>query len=779
MMKYILLPALLLIFLLSKSDTLVGDNYQTTPILIAGKPGIMNVYKAGINSVRITLISKGHKGPLPSEPVLAHKYSSPDLILSITQLKQQVRKKSGSLEVLVKGDPLSVTVKNRKGKIIQELVFNKDNSLSFLLDNEPVLGLGEGGPLPDDPLKWKEQKVQFDRNGSFDPMEPRYQTGIYGQRNPAALLAGTSGWALYIAAPWVSIDMRSKKHGLVTPWIPPDTIKRKQDFSNQKLNLVKGRHPFNEIVPGLYDIFVFDASSPETFMKELSVVTGPAAMPPLWAMGFMQSHRTLQDEKQMLAVVDTFRVKKIPIDAVIYLGTGFCPRGWNTKQPSLTFNPEVFFREPRDVISDLHKRNVKVNLHIVPWDRDRLPGLTGSIPYEPGEEINASHIAEYWKQHQPLIDAGVDGFWPDEGDWFDLHERVKRYQLYYQGMLFSKPGIRPWSLLRNGHPGVAQWGGWLWSGDPHSSWRTLEAQIASGINTSLSITPFWGSDIGGFIPTEELTGELYARWFQFGAFCPSFRAHGRNWWLRLPWGWGQNDMGPVENNVRPPASELNNPIIEKICRKYSELRYQLLSYNYTLAWEASDKGMPMMRAMWLQYPDDPVARGLGDQYMWGSSFLVAPVYEKGAAERKLYLPEGLWYDWWNNSVTTGGKEIIRKVDLEVLPLFVRAGSIIPVDPVRQYTSQETDEIINIRIFSGSDGSYSLYKDDGFSTGYLNGEYHIVNFRWEDRNRILVISEEMSDRSTNSGYPVQFKISILPEKTERAVIFEGKKLKIMF
>ena len=144
--------------------------------------------------------------------------------------------------------------------------------------------------------------------------------------------------------------------------------------------------------------------------------------------------------------------------------------------------------------------------------------------------------------------TGVDAFWPDEGDWFDLFERVKRHQLYYQGPLSTPPNVRPWSLHRNGYPGIAQWGGWVWSGDTESSWKTLEAQIAVGINYSLSIGPYWGSDIGGFYANSELTGELYARWFQFAAFCGSFRAHGRTWWTRLPWGWGLSDMGPRENN---------------------------------------------------------------------------------------------------------------------------------------------------------------------------------------------------------------------------------------
>jgi alpha-glucosidase/alpha-D-xyloside xylohydrolase len=192
----------------------------------------------------------------------------------------------------------------------------------------------------------------------------------------------------------------------------------------------------------------------------------------------MQSHRTLEDETQMLGVVNTFREKRIPLDAVIYLGTGFAPVGWNTRQPSFDFNPNVFKRDPKVVLADFHARNVKVVVHMVPWDRDRLPTLHGTIPAVPGKRRTRRTLSRTGKQHVGLVKSGIDAFWPDEGDWFDLFERIKRHQLYYQGSLQTTPNVRAWSLQRNGFPGIAQWGGWVWSGDTDTSWKTLEAQIA-------------------------------------------------------------------------------------------------------------------------------------------------------------------------------------------------------------------------------------------------------------------------------------------------------------
>ena len=166
---------------------------------------------------------------------------------------------------------------------------------------------------------------------------------------------------------------------------PPAADRAPQTERNQQHSAGKGLPPADSVVPGVYDVFVFDAHDPAKAMKDFSAITGPAALPPKWALGYMQSHRTLEDETQLLGIIDTFRAKQIPIDAVIYLGTGFSPRGWNTKQPSFDFNPDVFKRDPKTVLADMHDRHVKVVVHMVPWDRDKLPTLHGSIPPRPSE----------------------------------------------------------------------------------------------------------------------------------------------------------------------------------------------------------------------------------------------------------------------------------------------------------------------------------------------------------------------------------------------------------
>ena len=762
---------------------------QTQQITAAGQPAQLDIRQAGAASLRVTLKPITFHPDFPNTPaVVDRRYAAP--VLSLRELGRPVQRTAGALTVDVRPGPLTVRVTNAAGALVQELVFAGDGTVAFKVDEHPVLGMGEGGPRPEKGMPWREQSVQFDRRGALDTMEPRWQSDMYGSRNPVAMLFGTGGWGVFVATPWVHVDLRDAGRGVFLPWKPTGAENAPQTERNQQQALGKGLPPVDTIVPGLYDIFVFDARDPLRAMKDFAAITGPAAMPPKWALGYMQSHRTLADDKQMIGIIDTFRSKRIPIDAVIYLGTGFTPRGWNTRQPSFDFNPDVFTRDPRAVLADMHARNVKVIVHMVPWDRDRLPTLHGTIPPAPGETVDASHLQSYWQQHVPLVKAGVDAFWPDEGDWFNLFERLKRHQLYYQGHLSTAPNVRPWSLQRNGYPGIAQWGGWVWSGDTESSWKTLEAQIAVGLNYSLSIGPYWGSDIGGFYPNNELTGELYARWHQFAAFCGSFRSHGRTWFTRLPWGWGLSDMGPREhsntNTPIPPddrrnilQSEMNNPAIEPVAKKYSELRYQLLPYTYTLAWEARDAGLPLMRAMWLHYPDDVTARRLATQFLWGRDILVAPVFTKGAVSRDVYLPQGDWYDWWTNDRVSGGRTIARAVDLSTMPIYVRAGAIVPVDPVRQYTAEEVDAPTTLRVYSGSDGRFTLYDDDGISMDYVKGGGSWTRLVWNDRAKQLTIEPGAPRGASSPVRARQFRVQILPQGDVRTVRYAGRRAVVAF
>jgi alpha-glucosidase/alpha-D-xyloside xylohydrolase len=238
-------------------------------------------------------------------------------------------------------------------------------------------------------------------------------------------------------------------------------------------------------------------------------------------------------------------------------------------------------------------------------------------------------------------------------------------------------------------------------------------------------------------------------------------------------------MGFIEGQKDlPRQSEMNNPAIEPIGRKYAELRYRLIPYTYTLAAEARATGLPPMRAMWLHYPDDEKLRGLGTQYLWGRDLLVAPVFEPGAATRDVSLPEGAWYDWWSGEKETGRKTITRKVDLGTMPIYVRAGAVIPFDPVRQYMEQPVAEPTTIRIYPGADGLFRWYEDDGRSQEYLDGKFAWTNLKWDDAARRLTIERDTT-AGTFERTARKLVVQLLPQGASKEIHYDGTRAEVSF
>jgi alpha-glucosidase/alpha-D-xyloside xylohydrolase len=354
--------------------------------------------------------------------------------------------------------------------------------------------------------------------------------------------------------------------------------------------------------------------------------------------------------------------------------------------------------------------------------------------------------------------------------------------MYWDGPQRYRPNERPFALHRNGAPGMQRYGAFLWSGDVYSTWDTLKTHVPVGINSGLSGIPFWGTDIGGFVPTSEYTGELHVRWFQFGTFCPCFRAHGRDWHLRLPWGWNTGEIGPAElrgytnGAADPDPRELHDARVEPIVKKYLELRYRLLPYTYTLARETVDTGLPMMRALWLHYPDDPRAAARGDQFLWGRDILVSPVVEKGATNRRLYLPSGAWFDFWTRERVEGGREIDRAVDLETMPLHVRAGAILPFGPVKQYVDEAVDGGLDITVYPGADGAFTLYEDDGKTFNHRRGEWTRIAMTWRDTDRTLRIALAPGSRLLPPAHRPMV-VRLAGDAPARPVTFEGRPVEV--
>jgi len=722
-----------------EADAIAG---QDPAIQVAGRPVVLTVTAAGPRIVRISLvpIAAGRPPPIPSDgSLIEREWEEP--VASLTTLAGPRSFTCGKASVTVSAAPLSMRVDDEDGRLVQQIRLDgQTGSFAFHLGDGPVLGMGEGGP-------------QFDRRGAVDRMrsgQGGYRLSTHGGRVPVPWLIGTAGWAMFIHLPYGTFDLTGRE-GKFTP-----------AHADSALPL---------------DVFILSARDPAQLMADYARLTGHPELPPLWSLGYQQSHRTLASREEVLSIARTFREKKLPCDVLIYLGTGFCPSGWNTGHGSFRFNPAAF-PDPKVMLDELHA----LHFHVVPHVVIRSPALRGTVGdhTEPGRR-NEDQAASYWNSHRDVFALGVDGWWPDEGDPLDVASRLARIRMYWDGPQLDRPGARPYALHRNGYAGMQRYAAFLWSGDVQSTWETLRTHVPIAINTALSGIPYWGTDTGGFVPTKELTGELYVRWFQFSAFCPLFRSHGRTWKLRLPWGWNTGELGPNEirtygDAANPNPAELHNAAVEPICRKYLELRYRLMPYLYSVVREGCVTGLPIIRALWLHDPGDPAARSAGNEFLFGPDILVAPVTDKGATSRRLYLPRGTWYDFWNEQRVEGGREIDRPVDLSTIPLHVRAGAIIPFGPVKQYTGAEADAPLSLSVYPGADGHFLLYEDDGVSFNYRKGDWMGIKLKWDDSARRLTLQ---LDNTSKMRPPLERRIEVrlIPAKETRSAVFTGKELEI--
>jgi alpha-glucosidase/alpha-D-xyloside xylohydrolase len=716
-------------------------------IIIAGKPVEIEVASLSAATVRLAIrpIEGARAIPVPDTGELvkdaAGKTSARERTPSALG-----RVRAGDLVVKFTESPPAITIETAKGERVQHLTFDAAGpGMSFLLGAGPLLGLGEGGP-------------QFDRKGATDKMiigQGGYHLATHGTRAPIQWLVGTDGWAMFIHQPYGAFDLT----GTEGKFIPPADL----------------------ALP--LQLFVVSSRDPKVIMREYARLTGFAEFPARWTLGYQQSHRTLAGAEEVMSIARTMREKRLPCDALIYLGTEFTPSGWNTRNGEFTWHP-VNFPDPKKMLDELHAEHFRVVLHIVVEGHHLSGGVSDACtaaPLPSGRTPDNKwppdrQVSCYWPFHKPLMDVGVDGWWPDQGDGFDGPSELNRHRMYWEGTQLYHPNERPYALHRNASAGVQRFGGFIWSGDIQSRWETLKNHVPIALNTGLSGLPYWGTDIGGFYPTADYTGELFVRWFQFAAFSPLFRSHGRNWHLHLPWGWDGGDGGPSEvNNYTADPTELHNKQVEPICRKYLELRYQLMPYLYTAVRDCHETGMPVMRAMWLHHPDDPAATARGDQYYWGADMLVAPVVGKGATARNLYLPRGIWFEYWSERRVDGGREVEHPVDLGTMPLYVRGGATLPMGPVKQYTSEPSDLPVALTVYPGADGESTWYEDDGISFRHRRGEFMRIAMAWNDGARTLAL--RLARGSKMIGGPRRLAVRVAGSANVVQVQFVGDPVEI--
>jgi len=506
-----------------------------------------------------------------------------------------------------------------------------------------------------------------------------------------------------------------------------------------------------------FDMYILVAKDLRGVMKEVANLLGAALMPPRWALGFLQSTRHFEDTNELRNLPRKIRERRIPCDALILLSSYADAKGWNEGVGHLSFQSELW-SDPKALIKDIHDLNFHVMSHEYPvlhpessqFDEAAAKGylLEQGYPkldlprphsnYRQGQKyIDFSHpeVGDWWwLLHKEQLQLGIDGWWLDggegppsdallhAGDGIQVHNiyDLLRHQIFFEGEAADRPDKRPFLLCRSGASGMQRYGAGTWSGDVINTFPTLANQIPLALNTGMSGVPYWGSDIGGCYQVVPASGELFARWFQFGAFCPIFRAHGWIWRDHLPWSYGAE--------------------VETICRTYAELRYRLMPYTYTLAWQAHKLGLPLMRPLVLNYSEDPRVWELGDQYLWGDDILVAPVTREGARDWSAYLPKGGWFDFWTHERFEGGKGIQVEAPLDRLPLFVREGAIVPMGPVIQYNNEKKLNAITIEIYPGAyREQFDLYEDDGCTNGYRDRLFAITQISIERIDGVLVMN----------------------------------------
>nr|WP_154117301.1 TIM-barrel domain-containing protein [Paenibacillus monticola] len=545
-------------------------------------------------------------------------------------------------------------------------------------------------------------------------------------------------------------------------------------------------------------------------------LTGEAPMLPKWSYGYVQSKERYISQEELIATVQEYRDRALPLDCIVLDWQSWTGNLWGQK----TFDPDRF-PDPSQMMQSLHALNAKLMVSIWP-----IMGAGGDNHQEMsergfllGNQATYDTFREearelYWNQaNTGLFSHGIDAWWcdctePFEADWKgavkpEPEQRMlintaesKRYldpgvinayslqhsKGIYEGQRSTSADKRVVNLTRSAFAGQHRYGTITWSGDIAANWETLRKQIADGLNFCVTGSPYWTLDIGAFFVRNHKEQwfwngdydegvadfgyrELYVRWFQLGAFLPMFRSHGTDT-PREVWRFGEEGEMIYDTLV-----------------KYLKLRYRLMPYIYSLAGAVAHRSYTMLRALAFDYREDVRVHPIDDQFMFGPAFLVAPVttamyYGPGSRElqgfnkqRSVYLPAGEWYDYWSDERIGGGLMIEAKADLETLPLFVRAGSIVPVGPEIQYADEQPEAVIGIKVYSGMDASFTLYEDEGDSYNYENGSYSMIEMKWCEADRILTIGKRVGSY-TGMQAVRQFAVEIAAHAGRFLVSYQG-------
>jgi alpha-D-xyloside xylohydrolase len=556
----------------------------------------------------------------------------------------------------------------------------------------------------------------------------------------------------------------------------------------QSDNITTFRSPASKML----DYVVFYGPSADSVIASYRKLSGNAPMFPQWAYGFWQCRERYSSGKNLVETVKEFRKRNIPMDVIVQDWQYWGNRGWGVPQFD-TIN----YANPSGFIKELHDFNAHFNISI--WSNPDKNSTIGKefvaknrfIPNTKWlDYFNPDTRKEYWNTlKENLFVYGVDSWWMDAvependalkgektylgaGDFYRLTYPLFVSQAVYEGQRIASSDKRVCILTRSAFSGQQRYGIINWSGDIGGTWDTYKRQIVAGLNYTITGLPYWTTDIGGFFRpgrsqyTDEKYHELLTRWYQWGTFNPIFRIHGYMTETE-PWKYGQK----VEDNMR----------------KMLNLRYRLLPYIYSEAWQVTKNGSTMMRPMVMDFNGDTDAINQEYQFMFGRALLVAPVTEPGIAEWKVYLPKSAtWFDFWTGKNVNGGQVIKTDASLDMIPLFVKAGSIIPLGKLIQYAGEKPADTLEIRIYEGANGEFTLYEDEGDNYNYEKGAYSTITFTWNEAKKALKIDDRkgsfkgmLSERKFNivrvskdKGTGLNTTINV-----DKVLNYKGKKMEI--
>ena len=540
----------------------------------------------------------------------------------------------------------------------------------------------------------------------------------------------------------------------------------------------------------MIDYVVFYGPSADSVIASYRNMSGDAPLFPLWAYGFWQCRERYTSAAHLIETVKEFRKRELPMDVIVQDWQYWGSRGWGVPQ----FD-EKNYPNPAGFIRELHDMNARFNISI--WsnpDKNSDVGkqFTAKNLFIPGTKwldyFNPETRKEYWAiLKKNMFDYGVDSWWMDAvependalkgertyigpGDFYRLIYPLMVSQAVYEGQRETTDEKRVCILTRSAFSGQQRYGVINWSGDIGGNWDTYRRQIVAGLNFTITGFPYWTTDIGGFFRpgnaqyTDEAYHELLMRWYQWSVFNPIFRMHGYMSETE-PWKFGQK----VEDNMR----------------KMLNLRYRLLPYIYSEAWQVTRHGSTMMRPLIMDFNGDTAAVNSQYQFMFGKSILVAPVTEPRITDQDVNLPRSsVWYDFWTGDRFEGGKSIKTRVTEDKIPLFVKAGSILPLGKLIQYTGEKTSDTLEIRVYKGANGTFTLYEDESDNYNYEKGMYSEITFTWNDVKNVLSISERkgsfpemLKERIFNIGFCSTDKNTGINDlkKPEKQVFYSGKKV----